>query len=265
VSRVFAIALNTFREAMRDKLLYTIVFFACALIAAALAIGQFSMHEEVRVTRDLGLGGISIFGKALAVFAGVTMVYKEIERKTVYALIPKPIDRWQFVVGKYAGMVLTLAVQVAMMALVLCGALLVQGASPDGPLARAILLLFEQAAIVAAVAVFFSAFSTPFLSGFFTVGVFLIGRSTPELRALIEARFKESPGVAAVLRASVNVVPDLHLFFVSGQAVDGRVVTVHAGDYVSWGYVAAATGYGALYTAVVLALAVLIFSRRDFI
>jgi ABC-type transport system involved in multi-copper enzyme maturation permease subunit len=265
VNRLAAIALNTFREAMRDKLLYTILAFACVLIVSALAIGQFSMHEEVRVTRDLGLGGISLFGVVLAVFAGVNMVYKEIERKTLYALIPKPIRRWQFVVGKYLGLLLTLAIQIALMTLVLFVALWLQGSGPDGALVRAVILLYAQVAVVTALAMFFSTFSTPFLSGLFTAGLFVIGRSTPELHAVIAAKMKEQPTARAILDGATQVFPDLHLFFVSGAQVAGHTVSVNSGGYVDWAYVATACGYGALYAGCVLLLAMAIFARRDFV
>jgi ABC-type transport system involved in multi-copper enzyme maturation permease subunit len=265
MKRVAAIAFNTFREAMRDKLLYTILFFACLIILSALALGQLSLHEELRVTRDIGLAGISLFGVVLAIFAGVTMVYKEIERKTLYALIPKPLQRWHFVVGKFFGLAITLFVQVALMAIVLGVALIIEGAFPDGAMVRAVILLYGQVLVVTAVAILFSTFSTPFLSGLFTAGLFIIGRSTPELRTLITTRLKDSPTLATALVYALNVVPDLHLFFVSGGTVAGKTVSVNAGDYVSWGYVGSASGYGALYAGCVLLLAVLIFSRRDFV
>lgn len=265
MTRVLALALNTFREAMRDRLLFTVLFFACLLIPSGRVLGELSLHEEARIARDFGLAGISLFGVALAIFAGVTMLYKEIERKTLYAFIPKPIHRWQFVVGKFAGLAVTLAAQVALMALVLFVALAVKGELPTGALVRAIVLLYFQALVVTAVAMLFSTFSTPFLSGLFTVGVFLIGRSTPELRALIAARFKDSPSLATALEWATQLLPDLHLFFVSGGTVAGKHVSVNAGDYVGWTYVAQAGGYGALYGACVLALAIWIFSRRDFV
>ncbi len=265
MNRLGAIAYNTFREAMRSKLLYSIVLFACVLILSGLVLGQFVLNEQLRLTRDLGLGGISFFGVALAVFAGVSMVYKEIERKTVYALIPKPLHRWQFVVGKYLGMVLTLAVQMGLMAVVLCIALWLQGGAPDAPLCRAILLLFGQVAVIAAVAILFSTFSTPFLSGLFTVGVFIIGRYSNELHAVILAKLKESPELAKVLLYGSHVLPDLHLFFVSGGTVAGKTVSVNAGDYVNWTYVASASAYGLAYAGCVLALAIWSFSRRDFV
>ncbi|MSP61196.1 MAG: ABC transporter permease [Myxococcales bacterium] len=265
MNRIFAIALNTFREAMRDKLLYAILIFACLLILSAWGIGQLSMHEELRITKDVGLGGISVFGVILAIFAGVNLVYKEIERKTLYAFIPKPIHRWQFVLGKYLGLVLTLTAQVALMSVVLWITMAVQGWSPDGVMVRAVLLLYVQVLLVTAIAVFFSTFSTPYLSGLFTAGIFIIGRSTPDLRALILARFKDSPSTASALNWAIQVLPDLHLFFVSGGLVNGVPASIHAGSYVSWAYVAGATGYGLGYSACVLALAIFLFSRRDFV
>jgi ABC-type transport system involved in multi-copper enzyme maturation permease subunit len=264
MNRIAAFALNTFREAMRNKLLYLILLFACALILSAWAIGQLSMHEEVRVARDLGLAGISFFGVVLSIVGGVNLVYQEIERKTVYALISKPIQRWQFVVGKYAGMALTLAVQVGLMSLVLCGTLLVQGAWPDGILVRAIVLLYGEVLVVTAVAILFSTFSTPMLSGLYAAGVTACGRFTPELRALIASKLKGEPQLAAALTAATQLIPDLHLFFVSGSTVNRLHVSVND-TYVDWAYVASASGYGLTFAACVLALAILIFSRRDFV
>jgi ABC-type transport system involved in multi-copper enzyme maturation permease subunit len=264
VSRVLAIALTTLREALRNKLLYTILIFACVLILSSWAIGQLSLHEELRVARDLGLAGISLFGVLLSIVGGVNLVYQEIEKKTVYALLAKPIRRFEFVLGKYAGLSLTLLVQMGLMALVLCLAIGVQGSSPDEALARALVLLYVEVLVVTAVALLFSTFSTPLLSGLYTAGIAACGRSTPELRALVETRLKESPALARALTGATSILPDLHLFFVSGTVENGHPVTVH-GDYVGWSYVASATSYGLLYAACVLLLAVVIFSRRDFV
>lgn len=277
MTRIWAIAVNTFREAMRNKVLYTIVFFACLLILFAWVLGQLSLHEEMRVTRDLGLGGISLFGVVLAVFVGVNLVYKEIERKTVFALIPKPLGRSQFILGKFLGMVLTLGVQMGLMCGVLWLTLLAQGASGGGPpggggggagfdavLLRAVLLLFMQVVVMTAIAVLFSSFSTPFLSGLFTAGLFAIGRSLPDLVTFVDTRI-DSPVARRVVRVGLEILPDLHLFHVSGSLLDGKYVSVHTGGYVSWGYVAWASGYGLLYAACALVVAAVIFARRDFV
>jgi ABC-type transport system involved in multi-copper enzyme maturation permease subunit len=264
MSRVSAIALNTFREAVRNKVLYLLLLFAVGVIASALALGQMSLHEEVRVTRDVGLGGMALFGVLIAIFVGVNLVYKELDKKTVFSLIPKPMHRFEFIVGKFGGMVLTLAVQFAIMSAVLFAVLALQGlgVSDAGPVVRAIVLLFAEVVVVTALAVLFSTFSSPILSGAFTLGLFFVGRSMPELRELTGK--VSSPALRGVLRAISRAVPDLHAFYVSGSMLDGRYVTVQA-DYVDWSYVATAAGYGLLYAACALALSIWIFSRRDFI
>jgi len=260
--RVGAIALNTFREAIRNKVLYILLLFAVGLIASAVALGQMSLHEDLRVIRDLGLAGIALFGVLIAIFVGVNLVYKELDRKTVFSLIPKPMYRFEFILGKFAGMVLTLAVQVAIMAAVLFAVLSIAGGGVEGPVVRAIVLLFVEVVVITAVAVLFSTFSSPILSGAFTLGIFVIGRFTPELRELI-AKLSSS-SLKAVLGAALRVFPDLHVFYVSGSMVDGQYVTVQA-DYVDWSYVATASGYGLLYAGCALVLSIVLFSRRDFI
>lgn len=267
MNRVVALSLNTFREAIRNKILYVLLFFGIGVIASALALGQMSLHEEARITRDVGLGGMLLFGVLIGVFVGVNLVYKELDRKTVFALIPKPIHRWEFILGKYVGMVLTLLVLVAIMSAVLFGVLALQhlaaGADNDvAPVVRAIVLTFCELAVVTAVAVLFSSFSTPLLSGAFTLGMFVVGHFTPELRELI-ARVG-STAARLALSAGLRLFPDLHLFYVSGAMVGGQYVSVH-GAYVDWSYVGAAAAYGALYSACALALAMLLFSRRDFV
>jgi hypothetical protein len=262
VRRIGAIAWNTFREAIRDKLLHGLVFFALALILSALALGQLTLHEEARLVRDLGLGGTDLFGVLLAIFVGVNLLYKELERRTIYVIIAKPIRRPEFIVGKFLGMTLTLGVSIAVMGLVLVlvGALL--GAPADAALVKALVLLFAQVLVVTAVAVLFSSFSTPFLSGLFTLGIFVVGRTLPELEQV--AKKVGSEPLRLLVKGLVTVLPNLHLFFVSGASVGGRVVSVH-GDYVAWSYVATTCAYGLAYVSVTLLGACAIFARRDFV
>jgi ABC-type transport system involved in multi-copper enzyme maturation permease subunit len=266
VTRIAALALNTFREAIRNKVLYILLFFGVGVIASALALGQMSLHEESRITRDVGLGGMLLFGVLIGIFVGVNLVYKELDKKTVFALIPKPIHRWEFIFGKYVGMLMTLAVLVAIMSAVLFAVLAAQhlatGAVNDvAPVVRAIVLTFGELAVVTAVAVLFSSFSTPLLSGAFTLGMFIVGHFTPELRELIGKL--ASSGLRALVAGALRLFPDLHLFSVSGEMLDGRHVSVH-GAYVDWRYVGMASAYGICYSACALVLAMLLFSRRDF-
>jgi Cu-processing system permease protein len=261
VRRVWAIARNTFREAVRNKILYSLLFFALLVIASAMALGQLTLHEELRTTRDVGLYGIDLFGVIIAIFVGVNLLYKELDLKTVYTILPKPLRRWEFVLGKWLGMLLTLAVQMAVMAVVLAGTLVVQGAAFDLPMWKAVWLLYVNVVVVTSVAVLFSAFSSPFLSGFFALGFFALGRSVPDIRALAE---KSTPPLRALLEAGTTVVPNLHLFYPSGAIIGAQHVSVH-GTFVGAPYLLSTTVYGVGYSLVVLVLAMLIFRRRDFV
>jgi ABC-type transport system involved in multi-copper enzyme maturation permease subunit len=261
VRRIWAIARNTFREAVRNKILYSLLFFAVLIILSALAVGRLSLHEELRMTRDVGLFGIDLFGVIIAIFVGVNLLYKELDLKTVYTILPKPLYRWEFVLGKWLGMLLTLAVQVGVMALVLALTLATQGAPFDAAMWKAVALLYVNVMVVTSVAVLFSSFSSPFLSGFFALGFFVVGRSVPDIQALGQ---RVGGGTQTMLDVAVTVLPNLHLFYPSGSIVGAEKVSVHA-NFVDARYLLWTTGYGVGYSLVVLLLAMLIFRRRDFV
>lgn len=263
IGRVYAIALNTFREAIRQRVLYGILVIALGLNLFSLVLGEMSLHEEARIARDVGLGGVSLFGSIIAIILGVTLLYGEIQKRTIHTIVSKPIERHEFVLGKYLGMATTLTILVVIFAVEMYLVLLLQDVPFTVRLGKAIALAFIEVLVVAAIAVFFSSFSTPFLAGIFTFGAFFVGRVTPELRAAIESTRSEV--IQAICRGALKVVPDLHIFSVSGSVMDGQHVTVHGGDFVPWSYVATAAGYGALYVGVLLLLAIVIFGRRDFV
>ncbi len=250
---VWAIASNTFREAVRNKILYILLLVAVAMIASSILLGKLSLDQHVRVVKDVGLASISIFGVVIAVFIGVNLLYQEIERKTLYTVLTKPISRWQFVLGKYLGMLFTLAISTAGMALVLLGLLATLDVPPDQPLVAAILLSFLELTVVVAVAVFFSAFTTPFLSGAFTLGVFVVGRLTEQLYHALPQL--ELGPFEDVLVGATWLLPNLYRFNVVERAIYGTPV-----PWAGVGYVAL---YGVLYVTCVLAVACLLFSRRD--
>ncbi len=266
MSRVWALSLNTFREAVRNKVLYILLIFALGLLAFTYWFSQGALHEQLRVIRDVGLVGIEVIGGLIAIFIGVNLVYKEIDKKTVFALIPKPVYRFEFILGKYIGMLLTLAVLMAIMSATLfavigLGQVAFAGDNDYGAVLRAIVLLFGEVSVITSVAVLFSSFSSPILSGALTLGIFFAGHFMPELREVIG---KLGAGPRALLLNAVRVFPDLHLFYVSGSMIGGQHVSVH-GAYVDWAYVGMAGLYGAFYIAVALALSMIIFSRRDFV
>jgi ABC-type transport system involved in multi-copper enzyme maturation permease subunit len=260
-ARVVAIALNTWREAVRNKVVHSVAIFGVLFMASALALGELSLHEELRVTRDLGLGGLSLFGVAIAVFLGVTQVAREIDKKTIQLLLAKPVHRGEFLLGKFLGIATTLGLLVVALAVALAALLLLQGGTVDGGLACAFVLAYLEVLLIAAVAIFFSTFTTPLLGALFSVGLFAVGRSTEELR-LVSVKLGRVG--YQVVRGLLAVLPDLHLYVVSGALVEGQRVSVHE-VYVSWGYVGSAAAYTALYIACTLVLASLIFRRRDFV
>ena len=262
IARIWAIALNTFREAARIRVLYGILVLVVAANLLAVLMGQLSINEQSRVARDVSLAGISLFGSLTAIFLGVVLLYGEIQKRTLYAIVTKPIARWEFVVGKYVGMVVVLTVLVGLFSASMVGLLAMQGVGTSTAAFKAIVLAWCEVITVAAIAVFFSSFSSPFLSGIFALGLFVIGRVTPDLRSAAETA--DSPVIRTATRVALELVPDLHLFAISGRTVDGNAVTVH-GNFVSWSYVAEAGGHGLLWIAALLVLACAIFQRRDFV
>jgi len=260
LGRIWAIALNTFREAARIRVLYGILVLVIGANLLSLVLGQMASGEAARVVRDIGLAGISLFGSLTAIFLGVFLLYTEVQRRTIHAIVSKPIERWEFVVGKYAGMALILTVLVALFAVAMILMLTIQGVGVNAAVGKAIVLAWCEVLTVAAIAIFFSSFSTPFMSGIFALAMWGIGRVTPD----IEAATREATGwIRTLAKIALEIVPDLHLFAVSGRTLDGEHVSVHA-DFVSWGYVGMASLHGLGWIVGLLALAALLFHRRDF-
>lgn len=260
--RVWAVALNTFREAVRNRVLYVLALFAVGLMAFSLVLGELSMHEEVRVIKDLGLAGISLTGVVIALFLGVNLLSKELDRKTVYFVIPKPLRRWEFLLGKYLGQVLTLAILVGLMALILAAFVTGQGGTHGVVMVRAEVLVLVELCLLTAVAMLFSSFSSPYLSAMLTAALWIIGRSRGELLAFATGKKLAGTPLGTLLELIGDLVPDFQALYVSGTEPGGEVVSIHE-SFVSWGYVAEAGGYGLLYAAVCLVVAMLLFARRD--
>lgn len=261
IGRIWAIALNTFREAARIRVLYGILVLVVAANLLAIVLGKLSVHEEGRVARDIGLAGISLFGSLTAIFLGVFLLYTEVQRRTIHAIVSKPIERWEFVVGKYLGMVLVLSVLVGLFGLAMIGMLAFQGEDITAAIAKALVLSWLEVLVVAAIAIFFSSFSTPFLSGIFALGLWTIGRLTPDIENATKAA---STAIRGVTTIALKIVPDLHLYAVSGSELDGKPVSVH-GAYVAWDYVAMAGLHGIGWIVALIGLAAFLFHRRDFV
>src|SRR5713101_4511310 len=173
MKRAGVVALNTFREAVRDRVLYNLVFFALLMMAAAVLVGQISIGIEERVVRSLGVTALWMSGLLIAVFTGVGMVYKEMDKRTLYALLAKPMRRWEFLLGKFGGLVLTLAVNTAAMALGLLLVMIYVKHSlqqSDAVVLVAVYFIWLKLALIVALALMFSCFTTPLLAILFTAG-----------------------------------------------------------------------------------------------
>jgi ABC-type transport system involved in multi-copper enzyme maturation permease subunit len=250
-----AIARNAFREAVRDRILYNLILFVLLLTVAAIFLGELTAGQEGRVIVNLGLSSMLIFGAFISIFVGVGLVWKEIEKRTVYSIFSKPVGRGEFIVGKYLGLCLTLLVNVAIMGLGVTLALFyVGGRSFAGPIWPAILLIFLELTIVTAVAITFSSFSTPALSALLTFFVFLIGHFSTSLRDL--ARELGSPLARYVFDAIYYLLPNLsHFSFITETSAGIEAPA----SMIGW-----AALYAVVYDIVLLTLAVVIFSRRNF-
>jgi len=250
------VAVNTFREAVRDRVLYNLIFFALMMIGAAIFVGQISIGIERLVIVNLGLSAISLIGLIMAIFIGVGLVYKEMEKRTLYSLLAKPVRRWEFLVGKYGGLLLTLLVNTSLMTLGLFAALLyVTGhfERSDISILVAVYFILLELALVTALALLFSCFSSPMLSTLFTLGIYVTGVFAPDIRDFGEVT--QNAQLGAVTRVLYYLLPNFHNF--------NSIAAAAHGDPVPLQLIAQNTLYALLYVTLVLLGAAAVFSRRN--
>ena len=254
--RIAVIAWNTFREAVRDRILYNLVFFALLMISAAVLVGQISIGIERLIIINLGLTAISIFGVVMAVFLGVALVHKEIERKTLYTMLSKPVRRWEFIAGKYFGLCLTLVVNTFFMTLGLAVALLyVEGAlrPSDAVILIGVLFILLQLLLVTGVALLFSCFATPVVSTLGTLGIYVVGIFSDDIRAFgILSKDALLQGFTSFL---YYVLPNFGQYNV--------ISAVAHAQPVPGGLVAGNLAYALLYVTITLIAAAAVFSNRN--
>jgi ABC-type transport system involved in multi-copper enzyme maturation permease subunit len=256
-----------FRESVRDRVPYSIVVFAVLMIAASYLISQLTAGQDMKIIKDLGLAALSIFGLLIAVFIGVGLVTKEVEKRSVYGLLTKPLSRAEFLLGKYAGLVMTLAVNLAVMTIALYLVLFYsdwmaseglrrswEAPAVDPRLLVAIVLIFAELMLVTALALFFSTFTSPLWATLLTLGLWVAGHFNGDLRNF--GAVVDSAPVIWLARVIYYVIPNLAPFDVKGEVVHGIQVTMR--------HVGFTLAYAALYIGVLLAGAVTIFGRRDF-
>jgi ABC-type transport system involved in multi-copper enzyme maturation permease subunit len=250
------VAVNTFREAVRDRVLYNLIFFALMMIGAAILVGQISIGIERLVIVNLGLSAISLIGLIMAIFIGVGLVYKEMEKRTLYSLLAKPVRRWEFLVGKYGGLLLTLLVNTSLMTLGLFAALLyVDGhfQRSDLSILVAVYFILLELALVTALALLFSCFSSPMLSTLFTLGIYIAGVFSQDIRDFGEVT--KNAQLGAVTRVLYYLLPNFHNF--------NSIAAAAHGDSIPLQLIAQNTLYALLYVTLVLLGAATVFSRRN--
>jgi len=257
MTRIAAIALNAFREAVRDRVLYNLVLFVLILTAAAIFIGELSGGQERKVIVDLGLSAMLLFGAFISIFVGVGLVYKEIERRTIYAIFSKPVGRGEFLVGKYLGLCLTLLVNVLVMAVGVSLALIYVSKGWD-PLIKtiwpAVFLIYLELMILTGVSLLFSSFSSPALSALLTFFVFIIGHFSGDLKDLSTSM--GSTSARWLFSLLYYLLPNLNNYSYITPAAHGRIPQAE--------FVLVSLVYAFVYIAIVLAAATLIFSKRNF-
>lgn len=253
IDRILAIAINTLREAIRSKLLYILLGFAVLLILAGIVVGNLSYVERPRILQDVGFAAIRLFSVAIAVFVGVGLIYREVDRRTVYTILSKPTSRSEFLIGKYCGLVVTLWLQIAIMVAIFSAVSWIEYAPLTWTHAAAVLLIGIETILVVALATLFSSFTTPILASFFSVGLWVVGSLTRNLRDLGEISQDETLRLAT--RWVHRLLPDLASFDLVTEAV--HELPIDAGDVVL------PVLYGLGYAALVLLGATAIFERRD--
>ena len=254
--KVFAIAVNTGREAIRNKILYSILLFACLITGISAVFGAASIGDSMRFVKDFSLFSISLFGVVTTVALGVTLLSRELGKRTIYNILSKPVGRAQFLIGKFLGLFATLAIMMGLLALALAVMLWFAEGDVDWQVMAAVAAMVLELSILLAAALFFSSMVvTPSLAGFFTVATFIAGRSAGMLA------YFNGPNQPPVLRRGMTVLyavlPHLDRLYVADRVVSG--IPVPAAYYLQ------ATLYAAAYSSVLLLLSVTIFRRREFV
>jgi ABC-type transport system involved in multi-copper enzyme maturation permease subunit len=262
MDRILAIAGNTLRETNRNRVMYVLLLFAVLMILGSVTMGKLALQDPTVLIKDLGLAAISLFGMIIAVYLGVTVVHRELEQKTVYFIIPKPLHRTEFLLGKFAGMVATLAIQVVVMSGVFFGVLAAYGGAASMILLKALILTLAEVLVLLSVALLLSSLTGPILAGFLSLALFVLGRSSEFMLQLAQQGRTGGAALDALLTAAYYVLPDFHLFAVSGAA--GQRVSIH-GEFFTWSYVGYACGYAVLYIAIMLGLTMARLRKKDLV
>jgi len=259
--RVRAIGRNTFREALRNRAFVALGISGGALLLFSLALGELAVTgQSGRVVVDFGFFAISLLAAVTAIVMGALLLHKEVDKKTIYTILSKPVRRFEFVLGKYAGMVSIVWLEIAVLGGVWALVLVLEGGGFGVEHVKGLGLMGLEAAVVTAVAVMFSAVSSPAVTALLSTGFFLVARLVPTIAHMLELKrsiFTEHEWLRPLGEGVVTALPDLGVFNVDQNVLLGFPTT--------WSYMAQATVYAGAYVAVLLALGIFAFERRDFV
>jgi len=244
MKQIIIIAKNTFRETIRDRILYAILGFAILFIVSTIYFGTISLGEDIKIIRDFGLAGIYIFSIIIAVFIGTSLVYKEIEKRTLYIALSKPVTRAQFILGKFFGLFTSLSLVITLMAAVYLIVVAAKGGGFDWRGLIAIAMTLPEIAIFIALSILFSTFSTPLASTIYAILILYIGHSL----GLVLKYFNKTGGIGKTIFTGIYyLLPNLEKFNL-------RNIVVHQAA-ISWQSIVYGLIYGIIYTTLILILA----------
>lgn len=257
LGRILVIATHLFREVIRDRVLYLVGLFAILFVAAAALLPQVAASTEAKITLDLGLAGIGSFGLIVVIFVGTGLVNKEIEKRTVLVLMAKPVSRSEFIIGKHLGLSAVLAALLGSMTVTYVVVLLLNGISfPFWSILIAVFYLFVELSLLTAVAILFGVFTSSLLATFLTLAIYLMGHLSPDIVKL--GQISKNPSIESLTRGIYLVLPDLSRLDLKNEAVYGIQLLPHPGVLLI------NLIYGLVYIVLLLAIAILVFSRRQF-
>jgi Cu-processing system permease protein len=255
MNRISSIAVNTFRESVREKLLYIVILYGGILLLSTFILSPLSVGAAGgKIITDVGLAGISLLGVLTAIMVGSTLVHKEVEKKAVFMVLTRPVSRHEYLVGKFSGMVMALGLLMVIMTAVMAVMIFIGRGMPGLPVFLAAYLSLLEMAVMSSIVIFFSTFTTPILTSFFSVCIFVAGNLSGDLRA-----FAQKFGGAFVgyfMEVFYYLLPNLKVFNLRNEAVHD--LRFHGSD------IALATIYAAVYCGAILYFAYLVFRRREF-
>ncbi len=253
MNRLWALCINTFREAVRDRVLHSIIFFAVGVVIFSLGLKEVTIGDQAKVVRSIGQSGIDFFASVIAMFLGISSIWKELEKKTIYTLLSKPIPRWMFLLGKYCGLMLTVVAEVVLLAALYTALMVFQQSFPPPVFFMSIALLIIELMLITAWSILFSSYSAPTTATAFMIATFCIGHLADDIWLFSSAA--ENPLFRDLGAALYWTLPNF-------EALSIREAAIH-GQPIPWERVGYAFTYGLSYTTAVLVAAMAIFKYRD--